>query len=96
MRTRVLVAGALAVALLTGCTGCAQSVDPIERLGKKAAQEVSRSKPHGPSPATYRRWGLSTPLTPRRGRPPGPASAARRRGCCPSWLASPPTTGWSS
>lgn len=64
MRTRVLVAGALTAALLTGCTGCAQSVDPIERLGKKAAQEVRRSKPNGPTPAAYRHWGLPAPLAP--------------------------------
>lgn len=64
MRTRVLVAGVLTTVLLTGCTGCAQSVDPIERLGKKAAQEVRRPKPRGPSPATYRHWGLAAPLAP--------------------------------
>ncbi|MFD0069891.1 hypothetical protein ACFVJ9_54660, partial [Streptomyces sp. NPDC127574] len=37
VRLRVPVAGLLAALLLTGC---AQSVDPIERLGKKAAQRV--------------------------------------------------------
>ncbi|MDX3852184.1 hypothetical protein [Streptomyces sp. AK02-01A] len=41
-----LLAGLLAAgALLAGCgallTGCAPSVDPIERLGRKAAQKVS-------------------------------------------------------
>lgn len=41
------LAGVLAaVALLTAATGCAQSVDPIERLGRKAAQKV-----HHPHPA---------------------------------------------
>ncbi|MFJ5969777.1 polysaccharide deacetylase family protein [Streptomyces sp. NPDC093060] len=48
----------LASALLL--TGCAQSVDPIERLGKRAAQGIRQ-----PSPAVsqaYRRWGLSAPL----------------------------------
>ncbi|MGW2423723.1 polysaccharide deacetylase family protein [Streptomyces sp. NPDC001709] len=48
----------LASALLL--TACAQSVDPIERLGKKAAEGV---RPHGPTPdQSYRRWGLTEPL----------------------------------
>ncbi|MDH6217494.1 polysaccharide deacetylase family protein [Streptomyces pseudovenezuelae] len=58
---RALVATVLAAALLTGC---AQSVDPIERLGRKAAQRVH---PHGPAGAAqlpYRRWGLTAPLAP--------------------------------
>ncbi|WP_405870006.1 MULTISPECIES: polysaccharide deacetylase family protein [unclassified Streptomyces] len=61
MRWRPLAAGGLALALLTGC---AQSVDPIERLGEKAAQQV---RPHGPAGAAeqpYRRWGLTAPLLP--------------------------------
>ncbi|MFF1694367.1 hypothetical protein ACFVXC_12160 [Streptomyces sp. NPDC058257] len=37
-----LAAGVLAPALLTGC---AQSVDPIERLGRKAAEKVPPPKP---------------------------------------------------
>lgn len=41
-----LAAGVLAPALLTGC---AQSVDPIERLGRKAAEKVPTRKP-APSP----------------------------------------------
>ncbi|MGW7525357.1 polysaccharide deacetylase family protein [Streptomyces sp. NPDC054783] len=58
----------LASALLL--TGCAQSVDPIERLGKKAAEGV---RPHGAAPdQTYRRWGLTEPLA----RPPQPAARA--------------------
>ncbi|MFF7353472.1 polysaccharide deacetylase family protein [Streptomyces filipinensis] len=64
---RVLV-GVLASALLL--SGCAQSVDPIERLGKRAAEGV-----HPPGPATdrgYRRWGLTEPLD----RPPSPAARA--------------------
>lgn len=96
MRTRALVAGALTAALLTGCTGCAQSVDPIERLGKKAAQEVRRSRPNGPTPATYRHWGLPTPLAAAPRHPPGPPSVARRRGWPPSWTAYTPATRWSS
>ncbi|MFJ8936954.1 polysaccharide deacetylase family protein [Streptomyces sp. NPDC102365] len=49
----VLLAGVLCL------SGCAQSVDPIERLGKKAAQKV---RTHGPAVEAYRRWGLSGPL----------------------------------
>ena len=59
MNPRGLAAGALACALLTGC---AQSVDPIERLGEKAAQRV---RPHGPAGTPqrpYHRWGLTAPL----------------------------------
>ncbi|MFF3329377.1 polysaccharide deacetylase family protein [Streptomyces sp. NPDC002888] len=52
----VLVAAAVLV------TGCAQSVDPIERLGKKAAQRVRPHDPAGERP--YRRWGLAAPLLP--------------------------------
>jgi peptidoglycan/xylan/chitin deacetylase (PgdA/CDA1 family) len=56
-RRRRLAAVLASVLLLTGC---AQSVDPIERLGKKAAERVHRS---GPSPdQAYRRWGLTAPL----------------------------------
>ncbi|MET8129937.1 hypothetical protein ABZV67_07445 [Streptomyces sp. NPDC005065] len=40
-RARRLLAGLLAAGvLLTATAGCAQSVDPIERLGRKAAQKV--------------------------------------------------------
>lgn len=40
-RAQRLLAGLLAAgALLTATAGCAQSVDPIERLGRKAAQKV--------------------------------------------------------
>jgi hypothetical protein len=47
-RAHRLLAGLLtAGALLTATAGCAQSVDPIERLGRKAVQRVkpSRSAP---------------------------------------------------
>jgi hypothetical protein len=45
-RAHRLLAGLLATgALLTATAGCAQSVDPIERLGRKAAQKVSRPHP---------------------------------------------------
>ncbi|WP_369233831.1 hypothetical protein AB5J56_18365 [Streptomyces sp. R21] len=50
MRPRVLAAALLTSALLAPLTGCAQSVDPIERLSKKAAQRV---RPHTP-PVTAR------------------------------------------
>jgi peptidoglycan/xylan/chitin deacetylase (PgdA/CDA1 family) len=60
-RPRGIVAALLASVLLSGC---AQPVDPIERLGKKAAHEVSKARSQGPTLATYRRWGLSAPLAP--------------------------------
>ncbi|MEU6239620.1 hypothetical protein [Streptomyces sp. NPDC047024] len=41
-------------------TGCAQSVDPIERLGKKAAEGVHR--PVVRADRAYRHWGLPAPL----------------------------------
>ena len=64
---RTPVAVALAATLLTGC---AQSVDPIERLGKKAAQRVH---PHGPTrEQPYRHWGLTAPLAPAPKASPGP------------------------
>ncbi|WP_405670925.1 polysaccharide deacetylase family protein [Streptomyces sp. NBC_01530] len=61
MRLRALAAGALALVLLTGC---AQSVDPIERLGAKAAQRVRAHGPGGAAERPYRRWGLTAPLLP--------------------------------
>ncbi|MFJ9757158.1 polysaccharide deacetylase family protein [Streptomyces sp. NPDC101149] len=67
---RALLAGTLAAVLLSGC---AQSVDPIERLGKKAAQKVQRSD------RAYRRWGLSAPLAPAP-RPARPAGGPVRTG----------------
>ncbi|MEU1369278.1 hypothetical protein ABZ454_24535 [Streptomyces sp. NPDC005803] len=43
-RAHRLLAGLLtAGALLTATAGCAQSVDPIERLGRKAARRVNLS-----------------------------------------------------
>ncbi|MBV2355741.1 polysaccharide deacetylase family protein [Streptomyces sp. J2-1] len=63
------VAAVLAPALLLA--GCAQSVDPIERLGRRAAQGV---RPPAPEDA-YRRWGLAAPLAAPPGRPAaGPAA----------------------
>ncbi|SCF56713.1 hypothetical protein GA0115254_101624 [Streptomyces sp. Ncost-T10-10d] len=45
-RAHRLLAGLLTTgALLAATTGCAQSVDPIERLGRKAAQKVTHPKP---------------------------------------------------
>ncbi|MFJ4619169.1 polysaccharide deacetylase family protein [Streptomyces sp. NPDC088812] len=74
MRTRGLLAVLLILATLTGC---AQSVDPIERLGKKAAERV---RPHGPDAGPpHRRWGLTAPLAPaptRPSRPSGPLSGS--------------------
>ncbi|MFC8200998.1 polysaccharide deacetylase family protein [Streptomyces sp. NPDC060006] len=67
-----------AAALLAGMlclAGCAQSVDPIERLGKKAAQKV---RTHAPAADAYRRWGLAAPLAPAPAPgPPGRRPAAR-------------------
>ncbi|MFE9597723.1 hypothetical protein [Streptomyces hokutonensis] len=75
MRVRVPVAVALAATLLTGC---AQSVDPIERLGKKAAQRVHS---HGPArEQPYRHWGLTTPLAPA----PKPSSGPPARSAAPA------------
>ncbi|WP_329266434.1 polysaccharide deacetylase family protein [Streptomyces pseudovenezuelae] len=59
MRARTLVAAGLAAVLLTGC---AQSVDPIERLGKKAAQRVGSYGPARVDGRPYRHWGLPAPL----------------------------------
>lgn len=49
------LAGLLAAgALLTAAAGCAQSVDPIERLGRKAAQHVNPSPDDRARPAAVR------------------------------------------
>ncbi|MEV6027193.1 polysaccharide deacetylase family protein [Streptomyces sp. NPDC052036] len=68
-----MVAGVLAAALLSGC---AQSVDPIERLGRKAAQRVHPT--HAPHGRPYRRWGLPAPLAPAP-RPDRPTGRAEKR-----------------
>ncbi|MFF9133857.1 polysaccharide deacetylase family protein [Streptomyces sp. NPDC014776] len=75
MRTRGLVAALLAATVCLA--GCAQSVDPIERLGKKAAERVGTHRPAA-EPA-YRRWGLDQPLAPA----PSPASRRVPRGAGP-------------
>ncbi|MGX1883467.1 polysaccharide deacetylase family protein [Streptomyces sp. NPDC055287] len=66
----LLTAGALAL------TGCAQSVDPIERLGRKAVRSVAPKvrdagaaalpahAPPAPPAGAYARWGLRAPLRP--------------------------------
>ncbi|WP_330288324.1 polysaccharide deacetylase family protein [Streptomyces sp. NBC_00576] len=68
MTARPLAAAALAAALLAATlTGCAQSVDPIERLGRKAAHAARQAaRTHSPAgdPHAYRRWGLPSPLRP--------------------------------
>ncbi|MET8942264.1 polysaccharide deacetylase family protein [Streptomyces sp. NPDC004542] len=82
-RRRVLAAAALTGAALL-LAGCAQSVDPIERLGEKAAQRVRH-----PAPArdvAYRHWGLRAPLAPAPSPParvPLRPRAPRRRGLPP-------------
>ncbi|GGX38188.1 polysaccharide deacetylase family protein [Streptomyces fructofermentans] len=72
-RTPAVLTWVLAAAVLTGC---AQSVDPIERLGRKAAQQV---RTHPPAPDAHRRWGLAAPLAPAP-RPPGRPTAAHAAG----------------
>ncbi|MFF8725487.1 polysaccharide deacetylase family protein [Streptomyces sp. NPDC015171] len=73
-------AAVVAAALLL--TGCAQSVDPIERLGKKAAEGV---RPHTSAAGRgYRYWGLARPLArspvrPARPLAERPAAGARPR-----------------
>lgn len=82
MRTRGLVAGVLLAAVLL--SGCAQSVDPIERLGEKAAEGVrggpgedggSGARGEASGQPAYRRWGLTAPLAPAPSRPRGPGAA---------------------
>ncbi|MFF0158805.1 polysaccharide deacetylase family protein [Streptomyces sp. NPDC005263] len=68
MRRWAPAAGVLALCLLAGC---AQSVDPIERLGEKAAQRVGSPGSAGAGRPAYRRWGLADPL------PPAPRPPAR-------------------
>ncbi|WP_416984957.1 polysaccharide deacetylase family protein [Streptomyces sp. T028] len=55
MRTRALTAVLLALSVTT-LTGCAQSVDPIERLGRKAAQRVHHARTP-PTEQPYHRRG---------------------------------------
>lgn len=74
MRPRALVAAGLAAALLTGC---AQSVDPIERLGRKAAQRVGSYGPAGTDGRPYRHWGLTAPLPAPPHRPTRPVATGR-------------------
>ncbi|MEU6223964.1 polysaccharide deacetylase family protein [Streptomyces sp. NPDC047042] len=65
-----------ATLLATTATGCAQSVDPIERLGRKAAHAARQAaRTHAPPGDThaYRRWGLPAPL------PPAPPASLRPR-----------------
>ncbi|MEV7686438.1 polysaccharide deacetylase family protein [Streptomyces bungoensis] len=73
-RARPALAAALASSLLLA--GCAGSVDPIERLGKRAAGEV---RPPGPAAVdrAYRRWGLTAPLAAPPSHPARPLSAHR-------------------
>ncbi|WP_223205997.1 polysaccharide deacetylase family protein [Streptomyces xanthii] len=98
-----LIGCALAAALLTGC---AQSVDPLERMGRKAAQKV-RSHPHraaarapgaaGPGrddragPAAHRRWGLAEPLDPPPAPPSRPVLPRRAPGAVPPVIERVPT-----
>ncbi|MDQ8704324.1 polysaccharide deacetylase family protein [Streptomyces sp. LHD-70] len=74
-RAHRLLAGVLAAGALT-LSGCAESVDPIERLGRKAAQKVEERRV---STATARRWGLDRPLAP----PPKPPARRTYEGAGP-------------
>ena len=76
MRRWAPAAAVLALALLAGC---AQSVDPIERLGKKAARRAGSHGPSGAGEPAYRRWGLAGPLPPAP-RPPARPAAPRTAG----------------
>jgi peptidoglycan/xylan/chitin deacetylase (PgdA/CDA1 family) len=78
--SRALTALAAAGALLLA--GCAQSVDPIERLGKKAAESVRSHLPASRQP--YRRWGLNAPLA------PAPKPVARSLTAGPAGASKPP------
>ncbi|MER7732373.1 polysaccharide deacetylase family protein [Streptomyces erythrochromogenes] len=63
-----LAAGALALSL----TGCGESVEPIERLGRKTTQEPSQTPsasapvappaPGGAGDEAYKKWGLTAPV----------------------------------
>ncbi|MEU1406255.1 polysaccharide deacetylase family protein [Streptomyces sp. NPDC005728] len=77
-RARAAPAAVLASTLLLA--GCAQSVDPIERLGKRAAQGAR--PPSRAGDEAYRRWGLAAPLAapPRN---PGRLVTAHRAGADP-------------
>ncbi|OEJ25489.1 polysaccharide deacetylase [Streptomyces agglomeratus] len=74
-RAHRLAAGLLAAGALA-LTGCAQSVEPIERLGRKAVRSVAPKTrdtqaaarpahaPPAPRAAAHARWGLPAPLLP--------------------------------
>lgn len=70
---RRLVAGTLAAgALALSLTGCGESVEPIERLGRKTTQEPSQTPsasapvappaPGGAGDEAYKKWGLTAPV----------------------------------
>lgn len=74
---RRLVAGTLAAgALALSLTGCGDSVDPIERLGRKTTETKKSPSPAPASPSgagagagaeaagdlAYKKWGLSAPV----------------------------------
>ena len=79
MRARGLPAALLAlttaVAALSGCAPSVdpidQSVAPIERLGKKAAERVHPQ--HRDGQEAYRLWGLTAPPAPSPSRPARPS-----------------------
>ncbi|MEU6278930.1 polysaccharide deacetylase family protein [Streptomyces sp. NPDC047028] len=80
------MAAVLAAATLL-LAGCAQSVDPIERLGKKAAERVRPDAPVTVPGQAYRHWGLTAPLA----RPPlHPARPLAEFSAAPGTAAGPP------
>lgn len=94
MRTRGLPAVLLILTTLATLAGCAQSVDPIERLGKKAAARV---RPHGPAGQdAYRHWGLTAPLAPAPRHPARSLAGSPERPSRRSSTTSRPPTGSSS
>lgn len=86
--TRRAVLVPLLVALLTAlAAACAPSVDPIERLGRRAAEGARASHGSGAEPS-YRRYGLAAPL---RAAPHPAGRAGRERGPLPPVLDRVPT-----
>ncbi|MBM7170850.1 hypothetical protein JQK87_21125 [Streptomyces sp. G44] len=86
---RRLLAGALLCGVLAPAplTGCAESVDPIERLGRKAAEKLP---PRGPGPVR--------PAPPACGpATPSPAKEPRPRNSrCPGKATAAPAPPWST
>lgn len=61
IRARRLVAGLALAGALLGVSGCASSMDPIERLGRKAAGEL-RDLGDLPDPGNLRKAARNDPV----------------------------------